>query len=221
MQTSPKTVSYGGKKPRFRRRTVFAKNLGFGVSFGYRNNTREYYTPQHMNVIITSAKEDTFSLLWPAYVIGQVIIFSPMVSSSFYLSIFFLSSPNLGCRRLPYIHTWCGLSANVRCRSETCWTWLAENTGCKKVAKNRHLGTIAQFCRAISSQLRHVSTIGKTLLSSNMSSRCPHNMVNFGPLAAEISLPVWGTLANFNSFRVLASLLLGSQVVGASQTLRR
>ena len=30
-----------------------------------------------------------------------------------------------------------------------------------KVAKNRHLGTIAQLCRAISSQLRHVSTIGK------------------------------------------------------------
>jgi len=30
-------------------------------------------------------------------------------------------------------------------------------------AKNRHLGTIAQLCRAISSQLRHVSTIGKKL----------------------------------------------------------
>ena len=27
--------------------------------------------------------------------------------------------------------------------------------------KNRHLRTIVQFCRAISSQLRHVSTIGK------------------------------------------------------------
>jgi len=26
---------------------------------------------------------------------------------------------------------------------------LAENTGRKKVAKNRHLATIAQFCRAI------------------------------------------------------------------------
>jgi len=31
-------------------------------------------------------------------------------------------------------------------------------------AKNRHLGTIAQFCRAISSQMRHVSTIGKKIL---------------------------------------------------------
>jgi len=31
-------------------------------------------------------------------------------------------------------------------------------------AKNRHFGTIAQLCRAISSQLRHVSTIGKKLV---------------------------------------------------------
>jgi len=43
-------------------------------------------------------------------------------------------------------------------------TRLAENRGRKKVAKNRHLGTIAQLCRAISSQLRHVSTIGKKLI---------------------------------------------------------
>ena len=34
----------------------------------------------------------------------------------------------------------------------------------QKVAKNRHLGTIAQLCRAISSQLRHISTIGKKLV---------------------------------------------------------
>ena len=112
----------------------------------------------------------------------------------------------------PYFHTWCGLTTNLRCRSETCCTWLAENTGRKKVAKNRHLGTITQLCRAISSQLRHVSTIGKNLLSSNISSICPHSMVNFGPLAAEIGLPVWGIPANFNSFCVLAALLHGSQV---------
>jgi len=33
-------------------------------------------------------------------------------------------------------------------------------------------------------------------------------MVNVGPLAAEIVSLVWGTLANFNGFRVLAALLL-------------
>jgi len=47
-------------------------------------------------------------------------------------------------------------SANLECRSETCCMQLARNAG----PKNRHLGTIAQICRAISSQLRHVSTIG-------------------------------------------------------------
>jgi len=61
----------------------------------------------------------------------------------------------------------------------------------------------------------------KNLLSSNISSRCPHNMVNFGILAAEIDPVVWGTPANFNGFRVLTVLLHGSQVVSISQTLRR
>ena len=61
----------------------------------------------------------------------------------------------------------------------------------------------------------------KKLLSSNMSSTCPHNMVNFGLRAAEIGLPVWGTPPNFNSIRVLAALLHGSKVVSVSQTLRR
>jgi len=120
-----------------------------------------------------------------------------------------------------YFHTWCGLSANSGCRSETCCTRLAENTGRKKSQKNRHLHTIAQICRAISSQLIHVSTIGKKLLSSNISSRCPHNMGNFGSLAAEIGPVVWDTPANFNRFRVLAALLHGTPAVAVSYTLRR
>jgi len=39
-------------------------------------------------------------------------------------------------------------------------------------------------------------------------------MVNFGLLTAEICWRVWGTLANFNGFRVLAALLHGTLVVG-------
>jgi len=56
------------------------------------------------------------------------------------------------------------------------------------------------------------------LLSSNISSTCPHNMVKFGPLAAEIILLVWGTPGNFKGFRVLAALLHGTLVVGVSQS---
>jgi len=81
---------------------------------------------------------------------------------------------------------------------------LAANTERKISAKIRHLGTIAQPCPAISSQLRHVSTIGKKLVKQqncNISTACPYNMVNVCPLAAEIGPVDWGTAANFNGFR--------------------
>jgi len=58
----------------------------------------------------------------------------------------------------------------------------------------------------------------KYLLNSNTCPTCPYNMVNFGLLAAEIVLLVWGTPANYNRFRVLAALLHGTLVVGISQT---
>ena len=61
----------------------------------------------------------------------------------------------------------------------------------------------------------------KNLLSRNISSTCPHNMVDFGLLTAEIVSGVWGTPATFNGFHVFAVLLHGSQVVSVSQTLRR
>jgi len=120
-----------------------------------------------------------------------------------------------------YFYTRCGPSANLECRSETCCTRLAGNGGPKKSPKIRHLGTIAQVCRAISSttssQLRHLST--KILLNSNVFPRVL--TMNFGPLAAEVCWRVWGTPAHFNGFGVLAALLHGTLVVGVSQTSRR
>jgi len=41
-----------------------------------------------------------------------------------------------------------------------------------------------------------VLTIGKKLVKQ----QCPHNMANFGPLAADIGSGVWGTPANFIGF---------------------
>ena len=49
--------------------------------------------------------------------------------------------------------------------------------------------------------------LNSNISSRNISSTCPHNNVNVGPLTAEIGSGVWGTPANFNGFRVLASLL--------------
>ena len=97
--------------------------------------------------------------LWPPYVIGHAIIFLPC--GFFLLLSSFFTSPNLNRRRLAVCHTSIHSGVALRCRSETCCTRLADNTGHKNSPKNRHLGTVEQVCRAISSQLRHISTIGK------------------------------------------------------------
>ena len=49
---------------------------------------------------------------------------------------------------------------NIHCVSKTSHLGSPEMQDAK-IAKNRHLGTIAQICRAISAQLRHILTIGK------------------------------------------------------------
>jgi len=96
---------------------------------------------------------------------------------------------------------------------------LAENTERKKSPKIRHLCTIAQLCRSSSctSQLRHVSTFEKNVKLQYIL-YMSHNIVDFGPLAAEIGLPDWGTPANFNGFRLLASLLHRRHSPEANQT---
>jgi len=86
----------------------------------------------------------------------------------------------------------------------------------KKSPKVRHLRTIAQICQAISSQLRHVSTIGKKLVKQQCLSTCPHNMVNFGPLTPEICWRGWGTPVNSTGFAsYMAGLLHATLLVGA------
>ena len=137
----------------------------------------------------------------------------------FLLSFFSCLISAVGNWMSTILPTCCGLSAN----SVHVWNVLHAARWKYRMQKNRHFGTIAQLCRAISSELtlRHVSTIGKNLLDTNTSSRCPDNMVNFGLLTAEICWRVWRTPANFNGFRVLAALLHGTLVMGVSQTLRR
>jgi len=87
----------------------------------------------------------------------------------------------------------------------------------QKLPSGHHRTTLSGYIFATKARIDNRK---KNMLSSNMSSRCPHNVVNFSPLVAEIGLPVWGTPDNFNGFRVLAVLLHGSQVVGISQTLQ-
>jgi len=115
-------------------------------------------------------------------------------------------------------------SVNLEYRSEMCCTQLAENTGRKKVAKNRHLGTIAQLCQAISSQLRHISTTGKNLLSSSMSFRCPPQYGEHGELRPTSGWDPLASLGHPTKFQLvsrLGSVTAWHVVVGVSQTLRR
>jgi len=96
-----------------------------------------------------------------------------------------------------------GFSANLRCRSQTCCTRLAENTGLKKVAKNHHLGTIAQLCWAISSQLRHVSTIGKT----SVKQQClPHMTSQYGELRPNSGCDLLASLGHPCKFQRVSRL---------------
>ena len=62
--------------------------------------------------------------------------------------------------------------------SEMCCTRLIENTG----RKNRHSGTIRQLCRAISLQLRHVSTIGKKLVKQQCLLCMSSQLTQYGEL---------------------------------------
>jgi len=134
------------------------------------------------------------------------------------------SSPNLSGRRLDVYHTSTHDVALVQIKN-ACLKCAARGSleiQCAKIMQKIAIWAPSHdFAKLYSSQLRHVSTIGKKLLSSSMSSRSPHNMVNFGPLIDEIRSGVWGTPANFNEFCVLAALLHGSQLVSVSETLQR
>jgi len=116
---------------------------------------------------------------------GHYIFALWFLSSIFFFSFLAHSQrPQIGC--LPYFHTWCGLSANLECRSEMCCTRLAGNTGRKmmqKTASAHHHATLLSY---ICSQLRHVSTIGKKLVKQQY---IPHMSLQYGelrPIAAEI-----------------------------------
>ena len=88
------------------------------------------------------------------------------------------------------------------------WTWPSPGLV-------RHIYTFGISCHRTTFPLYIFATKAsidnrkKNLLSSNTSSTCPVNMVNFGPLTAEIGSGVWGNPTNFNGFCALAALLHG------------
>ena len=132
----------------------------------------------------------------------RTLYFCPMVLLflSFFL-VFFLaySQPSqIGC--LPYLHTWCGLSANLGSRSETCSTRLAENTGRKKSPFWHHRRTLSGYVFEIKACVDNRKKLVKQqYLIHVMSSQYNGELrpTNW----AEICWRVWDTPANFNGFR--------------------
>jgi len=100
-----------------------------------------------------------------------------------------------------------------------CCTWLAENTARKnrqKLPSAHHRTTLSACIFATKACIDNRKKLIKHQYLLHMS----HNMVNFGPLPAEIFLRVWGTPANFNGFRVLASSLQRRRSMEAVKTLQ-
>jgi len=76
----------------------------------------------------------------------------------------------------------------------------------QKSRQNRHLDTIAQACQAISSQLKHVSTIGKKLVKQQY-------LLHNWDLLASLGRP-----CKFQRVSRLGSVTARHSVVGVSQT---
>jgi len=72
----------------------------------------------------------------------------------------------------------------------------------QKIAKNRHLGTIAQICLAISSQLKHVSTIGKTVKEQYFLHMC----LQCGELRPTNGCDLLGSLGHPSKFQRVSRL---------------
>jgi len=146
-------------------------------------------------------------LLWLPYVIGQAFIF---LSCGFFF-LFCLFPPVFSA-----VADWMStilshmvwLSANLGCRFETCCKRLSENTGRKNLPSGLHHTNLSGYIFATKARIDNRK---KNLLNSNNSPTCPHNMVNFGPLVAEIFWRVWGITAIFNGSSVTARLSSGRQ----------
>ena len=144
-----------------------------------------------------------------------------MVSSIYLLSVFPRLISAAADWMSTYFHTWCGLSVNLGCRSETCCTRLAEIQDPKNCQK---ISTCAPSHNFVRLYIRNYGTYRQSEKIVKQQ-HLPHVSLQYRKLrptiAAEILLFVWGTPGNFNGFRVLEALLHGTLVVGVSQTLRR
>ena len=134
-------------------------------------------------------------------------------------SSFFFSSPILNGCTLDVYYTSTHSVALVRIYNAglTCAACGSlKNTGRNNLPSVHHRTTLSGYIFATKVCIRNRKK--KLVKQHYISSTCPHNMVSFGPLTAEISFQVWGTPANFNGFHVLASLPQRRRSLKVNQT---
>jgi len=135
----------------------------------------------------------------------QILYFCPGVFSS---SSF--SSPNLSRRRLDVYHTSTHDVALVQIYNAglKCAACGSLEMHAQKSPKNRHLGTIAQICWAISSQLRHRSTYRQSEKNVKQQ-RLPHVSSQYGelrPTSGSDLLAILGDTCKFQRVSRLGSV---------------
>jgi len=90
----------------------------------------------------------------------------------------------------------------------------------QKIAKNspsaHHRTTLSVYIFATKA---HVDNQKKVVKQQSLT--CPHNMVNFGLLTAEIGWQVWGTPAKFNGFSRLAFHTAATSLIGSQPNFER
>jgi len=122
----------------------------------------------------------------------------------FFFSFYLLfSSPNLSRLRLNVYHTCTHGVALVRIQDaglkRAARGWLQiQDAKSRQKWPSCHRTILSGYIFATKAPIDNRNK----LLSSNISYTRSHNIVNMGPLAAEIGPVGWGTPANFNGFRV-------------------
>ena len=147
------------------------------------------------------------SFLWSPYVIGRPYIFSCCGLFFFFFPRLISAATDWISAILPHM-VWpqCEFKMQVwNLLHAACWKHRTQKSR-QKSPSGHHRTTLSGYIFATKARIDNRI---KNLLSSNMSYTCPHNMVKFGPVAAEIGLPLWGTPLNLSGFRVLAALLHG------------
>jgi len=87
----------------------------------------------------------------------------------------------------------------------------------KNLPSGHHRTTLSGYIFATKACIDH----RKNLLNNNISPTCPHNMVNFGSLTAEIHSVVWGTPSKFQRVSCLGFVTAATSLTGGQRSFAR